>query len=105
MADHRRRIRRSDDRGSGNTDQHNIIRRGTVLDVSTVQSGVLQILSDPAGGYGANIVSDVRCNDGRNPSAKKGITFACDAVVNGVQRRVTVVVSDDSGTYEIDRPR
>jgi hypothetical protein len=78
---------------------------GTVLDVSKVQAGVLQTLSDPASGYGANTVTDVSCNNGRNPSADKGTTFTCDATVNGAQRHVTVIVSDDSCTYEIDGPR
>jgi hypothetical protein len=78
---------------------------GTVLDVSKVQAGVLQTLSDPTSGYGANTVTDVSCNNGRNPRADKGTTFNCDATVNGAQRHVTVIVSDDSGTYEIDGPR
>lgn len=78
---------------------------GKVLDVSKVQAGVLQILSDPASGYGANTVTEVSCNNGRNPSAAKGATFTCDVTVNGAERQVTVVVSDDSGTYEIGRPR
>jgi hypothetical protein len=81
------------------------ITGGTVLDVSKVQTGVLQTLSDPASGYGANSVTDVSCNGGRNPSARKGTTFTCTATVNGVQRQVAIAVSDDSGTYEIDRPR
>ncbi len=78
---------------------------GAVLDVAKVQAGVLQTLSDPASGYGANTVSDVSCNDGRNPSAAQGTTFTCDATVNGAPRHVTVVVSDGNGTYEIDGPR
>jgi Domain of unknown function (DUF4333) len=78
---------------------------GKVLDVDKVQHGVLQTLSDPAGGYGANTVTDVSCNNGRNPRADRGTTFTCDVVVNGAERHVTVVVSDDNGTYEIDRPR
>jgi hypothetical protein len=78
---------------------------GKVLDVAKVQVGVLQTLSDPAGGYGANTVTDVSCNNGHNPSANKGTTFTCDATVNGAQRHVSVVVSDDYGTYEIDAPR
>ena len=78
---------------------------GTVLDVTKVQTGVLQTLSDPASGYGANTVTDVSCNNGHNPSADKGTTFTCDVTVNGAQRHVTVVVSDDNGTYEIDGPR
>jgi hypothetical protein len=78
---------------------------GKVLDVAKIQAGVLQTLSDPGGGYGANTVSDVSCNNGRNPNADKGTTFTCDAIVNGVQRHVAVLVSDDDGTYEIDSPR
>jgi hypothetical protein len=78
---------------------------GKVLDVTKVQTGVLQTLSDPAGGYGANTVTDVSCNNGRNPSADKGTTFTCDVTVNGAPRHVTVVLSDDNGTYEIDGPR
>lgn len=81
------------------------ITGGTALDVTKVQAGVLQILSDPASGYGANTVTDVSCNNGHNPSAAKGTTFTCDATVNGAARHVTVVVSDDHGTYEIDGPR
>lgn len=78
---------------------------GKVLDVTKVQAGVLQTLSDPASGYGANTVTDVSCNHGHNPRAEKGATFMCDVTVNGATRHVTVVVSDDDGTYEIDRPR
>jgi hypothetical protein len=81
------------------------ITGGTVLDVTKVQAEVLHILSDPAGGYGANSVTDVSCNGGRNPSAAKGTTFVCDAIVNSTPRHVSVFVSDDRGTYEIDRPR
>lgn len=76
-----------------------------VLDVSKVQAGVLQVLSDPASGYGANVVTEVSCNNGRNPPAAKGNSFTCDVTVNGAKRRVTVLVSDDHGTYEVDRPR
>ncbi|MGA8330904.1 MAG: DUF4333 domain-containing protein, partial [Mycobacterium sp.] len=81
------------------------VGRGAVLDVAKVQAGVLQTLSDPASGYGANTVTDVSCNNGRNPSADKGTAFTCDATVNGAQRHVTVVVSDGNGTYEVDGPR
>jgi Domain of unknown function (DUF4333) len=78
---------------------------GKVLDVSKVQAGVLRTLSDPASGYGANTVGEISCNNGRNPNADKGTTFTCDVTVNGAKRHVTVMVSDDNGTYEIDRPR
>lgn len=78
---------------------------GTALDVNRVQAGVQKTLSDPASGYGANTVTNVRCNGGRNPSAAKGTTFTCDATVNSTRRHVTVLVSDDNGTYEVDGPR
>jgi hypothetical protein len=78
---------------------------GKFLDVAKVQAGVLQTLADPSSGYGANTVTDVSCNDGRNPSAAKGTSFTCAAIVNGAPRHVTVVVSDDNGTYEVDSPR
>jgi hypothetical protein len=78
---------------------------GKFLDVSKVQAGVLQTLADPSSGYGANSVTEVSCNNGRNPSATQGTTFTCDAIVNGAPRHVTVVVSDDNGTYEVDGPR
>jgi hypothetical protein len=81
------------------------ISGGNELDVTKVENGVLQTLSDPASGYGANTVADVSCNGGRNPSARQGTTFTCDATVNGTARHVNVLVSDDRGTYEIDGPR
>jgi hypothetical protein len=81
------------------------ITGGTELDVTKVQNGVVQTLSDPASGYGANTVTDVSCNGGRNPSARQGTTFTCNATVNGAARHITVLVSDDRGTYEIDSPR
>ncbi|MCV7229078.1 DUF4333 domain-containing protein [Mycolicibacterium komossense] len=78
---------------------------GTQLNVTKVQVGVQQILADPASGYGANAVTEVSCNDGRNPSATKGTFFNCAVTVNGVKRQVAVLVSDDNGRYEVDRPR
>lgn len=78
---------------------------GTELDVTKVQAGVAKTLSDPVNGYGANTVSEVSCNGGRNPGAEKGTAFLCDATVNGARRHVNVLVSDDNGTYEVDGPR
>ena len=78
---------------------------GSELNVTKVQVGVQQILADPAGGYGANAVTEVSCNNGRNPSATKGTVFTCAVTVNGVKRQVAVLVSDDAGRYEVDRPR
>jgi hypothetical protein len=77
----------------------------TQLDVSKAQAGVQQILTDPVNGYGLQNVSDVKCNNGDNPSAGKGDSFTCQVNVNGAKRNVNVVVVDDNGTYEIDRPK
>ncbi|WP_240630959.1 DUF4333 domain-containing protein [Mycolicibacterium sp. GF69] len=78
---------------------------GTVLDVRQAESGVVQILSDPINGYGANDVTAVRCNDGEDPKVEEGNSFVCDVTVNGAARQVLVVFRDDAGTYEVDGPR
>ncbi|MCB9409361.1 DUF4333 domain-containing protein [Mycolicibacterium sp.] len=77
----------------------------TVLDVSGAQRGVEQVLMDPVDGYGAQSVSGVVCNDGKNPAVRRGATFSCNAVVDGTPRQVAVVFQDDAGTYAVDRPR
>jgi hypothetical protein len=77
----------------------------TELDVTNVEAGVAQVLSDPVNGYGAGSVSSVRCNGGRNPQDEKGRSFTCQAVVNGKQRQVAAVIVDNDGTYEVDWPR
>jgi hypothetical protein len=79
--------------------------KSTELDVTTAEAGVAQVLADPINGYGAESVSGVRCNGGRNPKVEKGRSFMCQAVVNGRQREVTAVIVDDDGTYEVDWPR
>jgi len=78
---------------------------GTVLDVGRAEAGVQQILSDPINGYGANNVTDVECNGGKNPQVEAGKGFSCEVAINGAQRRVQVVFRDDAGTYEVDGPR
>ena len=75
------------------------------LDVAQAEAGVVQVLTDPVNGYGANNVSNVRCNGGKNPDVKKDSTFTCQAAVNGTERQITAVIVDDAGTYEIDWPR
>ena len=77
----------------------------TELDVTTTEAGVAQVLADPVNGYGAESVSSIRCNGGRNPKVEKGRSFTCQVVVNGKQREVTAVIVDDDGTYEVDWPR
>jgi hypothetical protein len=77
----------------------------TKLDVGAAQTGVAQILSDEANGYGAKNVKDVKCNDGSSPTVKKGDTFDCEVSIDGTKRQVTVTFQDDSGTYEVGRPK
>jgi hypothetical protein len=77
----------------------------TELDVNAAQSGVAQILSDEANGYGAKNVQDVKCNDGKNPEVKKGGNFTCDVSIDGTKRQVTVTFQDSNGTYEVGRPK
>lgn len=76
-----------------------------LLDVESAQRQVEQIVRDPLDGYGAGTVTGVVCNDGVNPVLEKGAEFICEAVVDGVSRRVAVVVQDDAGTFAVDRPR
>jgi Domain of unknown function (DUF4333) len=77
----------------------------TKLDVSAAQSGVQQILTDEANGYGAKNVKDVKCNNGQSPTVKKGDTFNCEVSIDGTKRQVTVTFQDDGGTYEVGRPK
>jgi hypothetical protein len=76
-----------------------------VLDVNKAQEAVKRVITDPTAGYGVDNVTDVNCNNGDNPSAKKGDTFTCQVTVDGKKRHVTAVFIDDNGTYEVDRPR
>ncbi len=77
----------------------------TQLDVSKAQSGVQQILSDQTNGYGAKNVKDVKCNNGQNPTVRKGDNFTCEVSIDGTKRQVTVTFQDDKGTYEVGRPK
>ena len=77
----------------------------TKLEVNKAQQGVQQILTDEAGGYGAKNVKDVKCNNGQNPTVKKGDTFNCEVSIDGTKRQVTVTFQDDKGTYEVGRPK
>jgi hypothetical protein len=79
--------------------------RGTVLDVRQAEAGVRQILSDPINGYGANDITAVRCNGGKDPAVEKGKGFTCQVTINGVRRQVQVAFRDDAGNYEVDGPR
>ena len=77
----------------------------TKLDVDKAQQGVQQILTDEASGSGAKNVNDVKCNNGQNPTVRKGDTFNCEVSIDGTKRQVTVTFQDDKGTYEVGRPK
>lgn len=77
----------------------------TELDVNKAQEGVTKILTDEENGYGNKSVSDVTCNDGKNPKVKKGDTFTCEVSVDGTKRQVTVTFQNNDGTYEVGRPK
>ena len=77
----------------------------TKLDIGAAQTGVQRILTDEANGYGAKNVQNVKCNDGQNPTVKKGGTFNCEVSIDGTKRQVTVTFQDDDGTYEVGRPK
>jgi uncharacterized protein DUF4333 len=76
----------------------------TKLDISKVQTGVQQVLTDQLHGYGAKNVKDVTCNNGKNPTVKKGDTFTCEASIDGTKRQVTITLQDENGNYEVGRP-
>lgn len=78
---------------------------GLELDVNQAELGVQQVLTDPINGYGHTSVTVLACNSGRNPTVRKGDSFSCDVSVDGTDRRVTAVFSDDAGTYLVDQPR
>jgi hypothetical protein len=54
---------------------------------------------------GAKDVKDVKCNNGQNPTVKKGGTFNCEVSIDGTKQQVTVTFQDDNGTYEVGRPK
>ncbi|WP_407686591.1 DUF4333 domain-containing protein [Mycobacterium sp. HUMS_1102779] len=77
----------------------------TKLDIKKAQTGVQQILSDETNGYGARNVKDVKCNNGADPTVKKGASFDCSVSIDGAQKHVTVTFQDNKGTYEVGRPQ
>ncbi len=82
-----------------------VFRDATVINVEQAEAGVREILSDPINGYGANSISALRCNDGKDPPAAKGDSFTCDVEIDGAVRQVYVEFKDDKGTFAVDGPR
>jgi Domain of unknown function (DUF4333) len=77
----------------------------TKLDVTKAQQGVQQILTDQTSGYGVKKADNIKCNNGQNPTVKKGDSFTCDVSVDGQHKQVTVTFQDNNGTYEVGRPK
>lgn len=82
-----------------------LFRDATVINVEQAEAGVREILSDPINGYGANSISALRCNDGKDPPATKGDSFTCAVEIDGTIRQVYVEFQDDKGTFAVDGPR
>ncbi|MBI2700834.1 MAG: DUF4333 domain-containing protein [Mycobacterium sp.] len=72
--------------------------------VAGVQTEVQQVLLDRITGYNDGDITNVRCNDGQDPTVKKGRSFTCDVTVRGQQRQLKVTFEDDNGTYEVGLP-
>ncbi|MGW5311895.1 DUF4333 domain-containing protein [Nocardia thailandica] len=69
------------------------------LDNTAVQNGVTTVLKDS---YGISDVSDVKCPSGQKVEVDS--TFTCDVKVSGEQKKVTIKITKDDGTYEVGRP-
>ena len=87
--------------GSGSDKPNKLVK----LKVSSVQDRVLQILKDPVSGYSGDEIKDVKCNNGQDPTVKKGDSFTCEVSVRGKKRQVTVTIQDDNGTYLVGLPQ
>ena len=77
----------------------------TELDVTIAQRSIEQLLSDKANGYGLSAVSDVTCNNGKNPTVRAGATFTCNLRISGTPRQVNVTFDNSSGDYTVSPPQ
>ncbi|BCK55455.1 DUF4333 domain-containing protein [Nocardia wallacei] len=69
------------------------------LDNKAVQDGVQKVLKDS---YGIDDVQNVTCPSGQK--VEVGKSFDCTLKVGGEQKKVTVKITKDDGTYEVGRP-
>ena len=77
----------------------------TKLDVTKAQTGVAADPVGPDQRLRRQNVKDVKCNNGQNPTVRKGDNFTCEVSIDGTKRQVTVTFQDDKGTYEVGRPK
>jgi hypothetical protein len=73
--------------------------------VADVQTEAQQILVDRTTGYNSDDIKDIKCNNGQDPTAKKGQSFSCDVTVRGKPHQLKVTFVDDDGTYEVGLPQ
>lgn len=73
--------------------------------VADVQTEIPKVLVDRTSGYQSGDIKDVKCNNGEDPTAKKGDSFSCTVNVRGKQRKLTVTFRDDDGTYVVGLPQ
>lgn len=73
--------------------------------VSDVQTQVQEVLLDRITGYSSGDITDVKCNNGQDPTVKKGGSFTCNVSVRGKQHQLTVTFEDADGTYEVGLPQ
>ncbi|MGV9664073.1 DUF4333 domain-containing protein [Nocardia niigatensis] len=69
------------------------------LDNKAVESGVQKVLKDS---YGIDDVQNVSCPSGQKVEVDK--TFDCSLKVGGENKKVTIKITKDDGTYEVGRP-
>lgn len=69
------------------------------LDAAQVTAGVTKVL---VSSYGITDVQDLSCPSGQPSIA--GTTFDCTAKIENQNRKITVKVTSDNGTYEVGRP-
>lgn len=73
------------------------------FDPKALERNVSRMLTAPApDGFGLADVSDVTCPAG--VAVEAGGTFACAVQINGEDREVGIVITDDSGVYEVGFP-
>ncbi|OBK29812.1 hypothetical protein A5634_17295 [Mycobacterium asiaticum] len=73
--------------------------------VASVQTEVQQVLVDRITGYDEGDIGEIRCNNGKDPTVKKGGSFTCDVTVRGKQHQLKVTFQDADGTYEVGLPQ
>lgn len=73
--------------------------------VADVQTEVQQVLVDRVTGYSSGDITDVKCNNGQDPTVKNGGSFTCNVTVRGKPHELTVTFKDANGTYEVGLPQ